>query len=152
MKQYTLYELIGQLRMGGCEGGMVEKIGHVSGVEFRRETDSFGGMKRLSLSPNVMLERCEKSERGTSKAVFSMYDPYMGSFVWVALETEITDPGELYMLIEEISKDEQHENVVFSYHLYKKNIYRTTCRYSTVNTSVRSGQIGKPQKSKIFRG
>lgn len=148
MKSYTLYEMAAMIRLNLWAGGLVENIGHVGGGVLTREDAKDCGWKGISLSANTMIERCEISEDGTAKIDLSVYDPYEGRYNLYVTHSQPAQ-GKI-KLLESVMNVAQRVRKNWSHNIYKNNIFHIERKYGADYSSIRSGSIGKPRKSKLF--
>lgn len=150
MKTYTLYEMVGLLRLGGWHGGMVDKLDYISPVIAEPDSTSDCGVMGVYISYDAMLERCEVAADAKScELSISLYDPYTGCYKIYTLCSSISDRDCLWSKLEEIVQDIR-QAYVWSHNVNKTNIYHIERKYTADHSSMRSGSIGTPRRSKMF--
>lgn len=152
MKIYTLYEMVGMLRLGLWQGGMVDKLDYISPViEEPSSSAREYGVMGVHISYDAMLEGCEVSADAKScQFDISIYDPYTGCYKIYRVCSSIANREYLWSKLEEVIQDIR-QAYVWSHNVNKTNIYHIQRRYGTSHSSMRSGSIGSPRESKIFR-
>lgn len=151
MKTYTLYEMVGLLRLGVWQGGMVEKLDYI-GSAVCEQTDAVDcGWRGVYITVNAMMESCEVSDSGAGCTLrISLYDPYSGTFEIYSLETSVSGREWLASKIEDIAMG-RREDYIWSHNIYKNNIYNIERRHTAQHSSMRSGSIDGPRQSKRFK-
>lgn len=151
MQTYTLYEMVSLIRLGVWQGGMVDKLDYISPVISEQSSQSDCGMMGEYISYDAMLERCEMSADAKSCELdISLYTPYEGEYKSYTLCSSISNRDYLWSKLEEVIQDIR-QVYVWSHNLNKNNIYHIERKYGANHSSMRSGSIGSPRESKIFR-
>lgn len=151
MQIYTLHEMIGMLRLELWQGGMIDKLGYVGPVTSRQQKATDCGWNGIYISANAMIESCELSDSGTGCSLsISLYNPYTAAYDIYSLETSAGKRDWLVSKIGVIASDKR-DDYVWSHNINKKNIFNIERKYVAEYTNVRSGSIGGPRKSRIFR-
>lgn len=149
MMLYTLYEMSTLIKMGLWQGGEVETLGYM-GEATATNSGEQAGLCGVYIGYDTMIERCERSDQGSGCTLeLSLYDPYESGYKRYLLESIITSREELIDKIEEIVLD-RRAPYVWSHNIQGGNIYAIERRYSAQHTSMRSGAIDRPRRSKIF--
>lgn len=142
--------MVGLLRLGVWQGGMVEKLDYISPVITEQCGTSDCGVIGVSISYDAMLERCEVAADAKScELSISLYDPYRGGYKICTLCTSISNKEYLWSKLEEVIQDIR-QAYVWSHNINKNNIFHIERKYGSSYSSMRSGNIGSPRKSKIF--
>lgn len=147
MQNYTLYDMLGMVRLGCWNGGFVEKIGHVGRAVNDNSGNTIFGVKGLYLSPTVMIESIKPSENGEHQFSVSYYDPYKSKFViYVLPVSSIKADLSILTLMDIIENDE-----VLRRGMSSSNYHYRERRYKAEYSSLRSGSLSTPRESKIFK-
>lgn len=150
MRIYTLHEMVGLLRLGVWQGGMVEKLDYISPIVAEQSRPSDCGVMGEYISYDAMLERCEVSADAKSCEIsISLYNPYAGEYTIYTLCSSIANREYLWARLEEVIQDIR-QAYIWSYNITKNNIFHIERKYEANHSSMRSGSVGSPRKSKIF--
>lgn len=150
MEIYTLYEMTALLKTGLWSGGEVEKLGYL-GTAVPCGLPAHGcGLTGIAVDHDTMVERCEVSASGNGcELLISQYRPYTGDFVACTVTSTLSDRQTLLMQLSDTVAGKR-DPYVWSHNVYKTNIFAIGRRYGSGHTSLRTGSIDPPRKSKIF--
>lgn len=147
MQSYTLYDMLTMVRLGCWNGGFVEKIGYVGDTVEGNRHNTICGVMGLYISPTVMIESITVLENGRHQFCVSYYDPYKDVFVIYMLPiSSIKADLSILTLIDLIDEDE-----VLRRKISRSNYHYRERRYKAEYSSLRSGSMGTPRESKMFK-
>lgn len=150
MSTYTFFEMVALLKTGLWTGGEVEKLGYL-GAAVPCELPACGcGLAGFAVGHDTMVERCDVSASGDGcKLLISRYRPYTGDYVACMVESAFSDRQALLMCLSDTLAGKR-DPYVWSHNLYKRNGFGIERRYEGNHSSMRSGEIQMPRKSKFF--
>ena len=150
MKTYTLFEMTALLKAGLWSGGEVEKLGYLSTAVPCAPPAAGCGLAGIAVDHDTMVERCEVSASGDGcKLLISQYRPYAGAYVTCTVASTLSDRQTLLMCLSDTVAGKR-DPYVWSHNLYKRNVFGLERRYARNHSSMRSGEVHMPRKSKFF--
>lgn len=150
MKIYTLFEMTALLKAGLWSGGEVEKLGYLGPPVACAPPACGCGLTGIAVDHDTMVERCEVSVSGGGcKLLISQYRPYAGAYVACVVKSTLSDRQALLMCLADTVSGKR-DPYVWSHNLYKRNVFGLERRYEGSHSSMRSGEVHMPRKSKFF--
>lgn len=150
MEVYTLYEMTALLKAGIWSGGEVEKLGYLGPPVFCASPAYGCGLTGIAVDHDTMVERCEVlASGGGCKLLISQYCPYTGAYVACIVESALSDRLTLLAQLADTVAGKR-DPYVWSHNLYKRNVFGLERRHGGSHSSMRSGEVHMPRKSKFF--
>ncbi|MGL5228873.1 MAG: hypothetical protein ACRC77_11885 [Bacteroidales bacterium] len=147
MQCYTLYDMLGMVRLDCWKGGLVDKIGYVGEAVSANSSNTICGLMGLYVSPTVMIESINLSRYGGHLVSVSCYDPYKGEFMIYVLPVSSINVDLSILTLRSIIEDEEEVKRGLS----RSNYHYRERRYKAEHSSWRSGSMSSPRESRIFK-
>lgn len=148
MNNYSLYDMLGLIKLGVWQGGEVETLGYVGRAVSCDSGVSENGLLGLYyLSYDVVILQNEYSEDGGIDLILGLYLPYKRGFSKYKLRVNAVSQQELTNRLIKLIEGEP-KRLVWSHNIYKKNPFRHQPKHSANYSSLRSGPIGTTRRNR----
>ncbi|NDV64651.1 hypothetical protein [Bacteroides sp. 224] len=107
MKTYELSEFSFLLKLGLWTGGEVIGLGYVSSANKVSSNENTAGLSGIELSSGVRLEKQEMTGMSDMDLIFSVYEPYRGTYLFWSVSTNYTSNLEEVLF----ASAQQNENI-----------------------------------------
>ena len=148
MNNYSLYDMLGLIKLGVWQGGEVDTLGYVGrAVSCDVEVSKDGVLGVYYLSYDVVILRNEYSEDGGINLMLGLYHPYKRGFSKYKLRVDVVSEQELTNRLTKLIEGEP-KRLVWSHNIYKKYPFRHERKYKAEYNSIRSGTIGTTRRNR----
>ena len=145
MKTYQLPEFAFLLKLGLWTGGHMGGFGYVSPAQKTLPCGSMYGISGISLNESVTLEKYEYSGSNSLDLLFSVYEPYEGTYTCWKVSTAYTEDVEtaLFSVVTASGKVKRYGGITWKE--YAQTSIKSKRRYESTNRSIRTGAIPLPR-------
>ena len=148
MNNYSLYDMLGLIKLGVWSGGEVDVLGYVGRAVRCEDIESDGGVSCLYyLSYDVIVLKSSSGADGEIKLTLGLYQPYERCLSRYTLNVNAVSEIELRKRLTNLVEGGQ-KSLVWSHNIYKKNPFHHESKYKAVYGSVRGGSIGTTRRNR----